>query len=64
VIDAVFQVPGAVTPAVVTGFGAVFSDVDVDQSSSIEQGGTGQCVGIVSRSRLRRGSSPTMDSRS
>jgi hypothetical protein len=36
VIDAVFQVPGAVTPALVTGFGAVFSDVDVAQSSSIE----------------------------
>ena len=36
VIDAVFRVPGAVTPAVVTGFGAVFSDVDVDNVTSIE----------------------------
>jgi hypothetical protein len=36
VIDAVFQIPGAATPAVVTGFGAVFSDVDVDQVTSIE----------------------------
>src|SRR5262249_32571324 len=36
VIDAIFQVPGTLTPAVVTGFGAVFSDVDRDQVSSIE----------------------------
>src|SRR5262249_108608 len=36
VINAMFQVPGATMPAVVTGFGAVFSDVDVEQSSSIE----------------------------
>jgi hypothetical protein len=36
VIDAVFRVPSAVTPAVVTGFGAVFSDVDVDNVTSIE----------------------------
>jgi len=35
-IDAVFEVPGAATPAVVTGFGAVFSDVDVDQVTSLE----------------------------
>jgi hypothetical protein len=36
VIDAVFRIPGAATPAVVTGFGAVFSDVDLDNVSSIE----------------------------
>jgi hypothetical protein len=36
VIDAVFRVAGAATPAGVTGFGAVFSDVDVDNTSSIE----------------------------
>jgi hypothetical protein len=36
VIDVVFQVPGAATPAGVSGFGAVFVDVDVDQVTSIE----------------------------
>jgi hypothetical protein len=36
VIDAVFRIPGAATPAVVSGFGAVFSDVDLDQVTSIE----------------------------
>jgi hypothetical protein len=36
VIDAVFEIPGAPTPALVTGFGAVFSDVDIDQVTSIE----------------------------
>jgi len=35
-IDAAFRVAGAQTPAVVTGFGAVFSDVDVAQVTSIE----------------------------
>jgi len=35
-IDAVFQIPGATTPAVVSGFGAVFSDVDLVNVSSIE----------------------------
>jgi hypothetical protein len=35
-IDAVFEIPGAATPALVTGFGAVFSDVDVDQVTSLE----------------------------
>jgi hypothetical protein len=36
VIDATFRVAGAATPAVVTGFGAVFSDVDLDRVTSIE----------------------------
>ena len=36
VIDAVFRIPGATTPGVVTGFGAVFSDVDLDGVTSIE----------------------------
>jgi hypothetical protein len=36
VIVAKFRVPGAATPAAVTGFGAVFSDVDLDQVTSIE----------------------------
>jgi hypothetical protein len=36
VITAEFRVAGATTPAVVTGFGAVFSDVDLDQVTSIE----------------------------
>jgi hypothetical protein len=36
VINAVFRIPGAATPALVTGFGAVFSDVDLDQVTSIE----------------------------
>ena len=36
VIDAVFRVAGDATPAGVTGFGAVFSDVDLDNTSSIE----------------------------
>ena len=36
VIDAVFRVAGDATQAGVTGFGAVFSDVDLDNTSSIE----------------------------
>ena len=36
VIDVVFRVAGAATPAGVTGFGAVFSDVDLGNTSSIE----------------------------
>jgi len=36
VIDAVFRVAGDATTAGVTGFGAVFSDVDLDNTSSIE----------------------------
>src|SRR5262245_1148821 len=36
VIVAEFRVPGAATAAAVTGFGAVFSDVDLDQATSIE----------------------------
>ena len=36
VIEAIFRVAGAQTPAVVTGFGAVFSDVDLEGTSSIE----------------------------
>ena len=36
VIDAVFRVAGEQTPAGVTGFGAVFSDVDLENTSSIE----------------------------
>lgn len=35
-ITANFQVAGAVTPAVVTGFGVVLSDVDLDNTTSIE----------------------------
>ncbi len=36
VMDVLFQVAGQPSPALVTGFGAVFSDVDVGGSSSIE----------------------------
>ncbi len=36
VIDALFQVAGATTPAVVTGFGVVLADVDLDNTTSIE----------------------------
>ena len=36
VIDVVFRVAGAQTPAAVTGFGAVFADVDLASTSSIE----------------------------
>ena len=36
VITTVFRVAGEATPAGVTGFGAVFSDVDLDNTSSIE----------------------------
>src|SRR5574341_354529 len=36
VIDALFHVAGEVTPAAVTGFGVVLSDVDIDQKTSIE----------------------------
>lgn len=36
VIDVSFRVAGAATPAAVTGFGAVFADVDLDHASAIE----------------------------
>ena len=36
VINAEFRVAGSETPAVVTGFGVVFSDVDMDNVSSLE----------------------------
>ena len=36
VMDVFFQVAGQPTPALVTGFGAVFSDVDVDGATTIE----------------------------
>src|SRR5262245_8401979 len=36
VIVASFHIPGATTAGLVTGFGAVFSDVDLDQVTSIE----------------------------
>lgn len=36
VIEALFQVAGATTPAIVTGFGVVLSDVDLDNVTSIE----------------------------
>jgi hypothetical protein len=36
VMDVLFQVAGQPTPATVTGFGAVFSDVDIPEGSSIE----------------------------
>jgi hypothetical protein len=36
VIDVVFQVAGAQTPAAVAGFGAVFADVDLANTTSIE----------------------------
>jgi hypothetical protein len=43
VIDASFHVAGAATPAIVTGFGVVLSDVDLAQTTSVElfdKGGT------------------------
>lgn len=36
VITAEFRVAGSDTPAIVTGFGVVFSDVDMDNSSALE----------------------------
>lgn len=36
VMDVLFQVAGQPTPALVTGFGAVFSDVDIDGATTIE----------------------------
>jgi hypothetical protein len=36
VMDVLFQVAGRPTPAQVTGFGAVFSDVDIDGATTIE----------------------------
>jgi hypothetical protein len=36
VIDASFHVAGAATPAIVTGFGVVLSDVDLAQTTSVE----------------------------
>ena len=36
VMDVLFQVAGRPTPARVTGFGAVFSDVDIDGATTIE----------------------------
>jgi hypothetical protein len=36
VIDVVFRVAGAQTPAAVTGFGAVFADADLPSTTSIE----------------------------
>ncbi len=36
IIDVTFQVPGAATPALVSGFGAVFTDVDAPGTSLLE----------------------------
>jgi hypothetical protein len=36
VMDVLFQVAGRPTPALVTGFGVVFSDVDIDGATTIE----------------------------
>src|SRR4051812_48999129 len=36
VVDVNFFVPGTTTPALVRGFGAVFSDVDLDNTTSIQ----------------------------
>jgi hypothetical protein len=36
IMDVLFQVAGRPTPAQVTGFGAVFSDVDIDGATTIE----------------------------
>lgn len=36
VIEAIFQVAGATTPAAVTGFGVVFADVDLANRTSVE----------------------------
>lgn len=49
VMDVEFQVAGQPTPALVTGFGAVFSDVDDAAATSIEFfDGNGQSLGVYS----------------
>lgn len=48
VMDVDFQIAGQPTPAQVTGFGAVFSDVDVANATAIEFfDGNGESLGVI-----------------
>jgi hypothetical protein len=52
VMDVLFQVAGRPTPAQVTGFGVVFSDVDTDEATTIEFfDANGQSLGTVAAPR-------------
>ena len=55
ILDVNFFVPGTTTAAVVRGFGAVFTDVDLDNTTSIQFFDHGKCVtGNILRSGHRR----------
>jgi hypothetical protein len=47
IVDVIFVVPGSPNQATVSGFGAVFTDVDIDNTTSIEVfGGDGGSLGV------------------